>query len=508
MSEFHFIYPWRLLGLLLCPLLLLLAQRSASGWHRIMEKPFATALIKGRAQRAARLLPWIVLCGVVGLAGPAWQKALPAGFTPDNNVMVILQQDLSMLAQDLPPSRHQRMQHKISQLMTRLPGSRFGLVVYSADAFLTTPLTRDQAFFDLFLTAQQPRLLPQRNGSDLPQAVSLAVKNLPTAPDAPRAMILVADNLTQQETQWLKQQTLPLQIWVPGTAKGGALPEAVASQGIDTRLNVSRFEQVRDAGIPVTLVASDDGDLDAILSHIEQSVTAQQRTRQDLAWENSGYLCIIPMLLLLLAWRRQLLCLALVVLPLLMVSPSGSATLLDAWIPPDVQGQYAFDRGKFAVAAAHFHDPLRQGIAYYYAGDFTAALGAFQQSPATAESLVWIGNCFARQKSWQQALNSYDQALSLRPDWALAQQNRAKIARIVMQLRQKERDRQADQSSELNYDPDKIENDLSQDQGVQQQMLLPVTAGAPSADKWYENVTLSPGGLLENLYHSAPAEEP
>ena len=57
--------------------------------------------------------------------------------------MVILQQDLAMYAQDLSPSRHQRMQHKIAALMQRQPGSHYGLVVYSSQAFLTTPLTQD-----------------------------------------------------------------------------------------------------------------------------------------------------------------------------------------------------------------------------------------------------------------------------------------------------------------------------------------------------------------------------
>ncbi|WP_428944168.1 VWA domain-containing protein [Pantoea sp. FN060301] len=507
MSDFHFLYPWRLLGLLLCPLLIFLMRRSASAWHRIMAAPFAGALIKGRPQRARRALPWLFACGVVALAGPSWQKALPASFTPDNNVMVILQQDLSMLAQDLPPNRHQRMQHKIASLMAQMPGSHFGLVVYSAGAFLTTPLTGDTGFYNLFLSAQQPTLLPQGEGSGLPQAIALALKNFPAAPEAPRALILVADNLAPQDINWLKQQTLPLQIWVPGTANGGSLPETMASQSIDTRLNVSRFEEVRDAGIPVTLVTAEDDDLAVVIGHIQQSISAQQNARQDLQWQNSGYLFIIPALFLLLLWRRELLCLGLLVLPLLTFSPDSAAALLDAWIPPDVQGQNAFDRGDYAQAAQHFQNPLRQGIAFYYAKDYPAALAAFRRAPASPETLLWIGNGYAQQKAWQQALNSYDQALSLRPDWEMAQQNRASIAQIVMQLRQKERDRQASQRTEADEDPDEIKHDLQPEQGVNQQDMQPVSGRAPSAEQWYENLTLSPGGLLENLYRSAPAED-
>ncbi|NWA61540.1 VWA domain-containing protein [Pantoea sp. B9002] len=508
MSDFHFIYPWRLLGLLLCPLLYLLAQRSGSAWHRVMDKPFADALIKGQRVRARQVLPWLFALGVLALAGPSWQRDLPAAFTPENNVMVIMQQDLSMLAQDVPPDRHQRMQQKIAALMAQLPGSHFGLVVYSANAWLTTPLTNDADFYNLFLTAQQPTLVPQGEGAGLRQAIALALKNLPSAPDAPRALILVADSVAQQDADWLRQQNLPLQIWVVGTANGGRLPETQASQGIDTRLNVARFEQIRDGGIPVTLVSAEDDDLRAVNGNIQQSVTAQQNSRQDLQWKNSGYLLIIPVLLLLLLWRQQLLCLAVVMLPLFIWSPGSSAALLDAWIRPDVQGQFAFNHGHYDTAAQRFQDPLRRGIAFYYAQDYVQALGAFRQVPATPESLLWIGNCYAQQKSWQQALNSYDQALSLRPEWAMAQENRAKIAHIIMQLRQKERDRQADQHEQKDEDPDAIKHDLKPDQGVNQLDMKPIAGAAPSAEQWYSNLTLSPGGLLENLYRSAPTEAP
>ena len=340
MSDFHFLYPWRLTALLLCLLVAWLPGYGASAWSTLMDKPFR-ALIIQRRRRLTRLLPWLLTLGVIALAGPSWQRELPAALTPQSNVMVILQQDLAMYAQDLPPSRHQRMQHKIAALMQRQPGSHFGLVVYSSQAFLTTPLTQDPQFYQLFLNAQSPSLLPEGSGSALPQAVALALKNLPTDKDSPRSLILVADTLSPADVTWLKGQNLPLQIWVPGTATGGTLPDKYASLGIDTRLNVDRFRQLRDAGIPVTLASDDADDLPIIASHIQQSVTQQNNAREDLHWKNSGYLLIAPMLFLLLFWRRQLLMVALL-FPALLWSPHSDAAWLDAWVRPDIQGQHAF----------------------------------------------------------------------------------------------------------------------------------------------------------------------
>lgn len=508
MSDFHFIYPWRLLGLILCAALWFISVGTRSAWHQIMEKPFARVLIVGRSKRMTQVLPWLCALGIIGLAGPTWQRDIPAALTPQSNVMVIFQQDLSMYAQDLTPSRHERMQSKITDLMTRTPGSRFGLVVYSAQAYLTTPLTQDPGFYSLFLHAQRPELLPKGEGSGLKQAVKLALDNLPKTPESPRSLIIVADSLTARDVAYLSQLKEPIQIWVPGTANGGTVPEKYAQMGIDTRLNVERFSQVREAGVPVTLVTNDDSDLSVINSHIQQAVSAQNNTRGDLHWKNGGYLLVIPMLLILLVWRRQLICWLLIALPMLIYVPQSKAAWLDAWISPDLQGQQAFDKGHYQKAAEHYHDPLWQGIAHYRAGDFVAANAAFIQAPQTAQTLLWTGNSYAQLKQWQQAINSYDRALSLKPDWKMAQQNRAQIAKIIMELRQKERDRQASQGKEQDYDPDEIKHDLKKDQGVNQKDIQPTGTSSPQINQWYQNLDVSPAGLLENLYRAAPQESP
>ena len=507
MSDFHFTHPWWLTGLLLCGLLWFVASGQRSAWLQIMDKPFARALIIGRKKRLTRVLPWLCALGVIALAGPTWQRELPAALTPQSNLMVILQQDPAMYAQDLAPSRHQRMQSKIMQLMSRSTGTHFGLVVYNASAYLTTPLTSDPTFYSLFLHAQTPGLLPAGVGSGLKQALELTLKNMPESPDAPRNIILVADTLSMQDADWLAQQKMPIQIWVPGTARGGELPESYAQRGIDTRLNVERFSQLRDSGIPVTLVTSDDSDLAVIASHIQQSVAAQNNARGDLHWKNSGYLLVIPMLLLLLFGRRQLICWLVVLMPLL-YAPQSQAAWQDAWIRPDMQGQIAFNHGDYQQAAQRFRDPLWQGIAYYRAEDYVAAASAFRQAPQTPDTLLWLGNSYAQQKQWQQALNSYDRALSLRPDWAMAQRNRAAIASIIMELRQKERDRQGAQGKEQDYKPDEIKNDLKKGQGVNQKDIQPVASSSPQVNQWFENLEVSPSGLLENLYRSTTEPTP
>ncbi|MCS2150652.1 tetratricopeptide repeat protein [Scandinavium manionii] len=503
MSDFHFIYPWRLLGLIVAALLAFLPFAGASAWQRIMDKPFAKALIIGRSKRLTQVLPWLFALGVIALAGPTWQREFPAALTPESNVMVVMQQDLAMYAQDLAPSRNERMQSKISSLMDNAPGARYGLVVYSNQAFVTTPLTQDPQFFSLFLHAQNPSLMPEGSGSGLKAAVELAIKN---SPASPRSLILVADTLTDADVSYLEKLNAPIQIWVPGTATGGTLPEKYASRGIDTRLNVERFSTVREAGIPVTLVTADDSDLQVVQSHIQQSVTQQNNARSDLHWKNSGWLLAIPMLVLLFFWRRQLICIALV-MPMMFWSSHSDAAWLDAWVSPDVQGQHAFEKGDYQKAAEHFRDPLWQGIAWYNAGNFTAAVSAFRRAPQTPETLLWTGNSLAQQKQWQQALDTYDQALSLRPDWKMALENREKVSHIVMQLRLKQREAEQEQGSNQDDEgPDKVLKDLKKGQGVKQKDIGAIKGTSPQLNQWFENLQVSPSGLLESLYRNGAQE--
>ncbi|MFG6655118.1 VWA domain-containing protein [Scandinavium sp. M-37] len=503
MSDFHFIYPWRLLGLIIAALLAFLPYAQASSWSRVMDKPFAKALIIGRSKRLTQVLPWLFGLGVIALAGPSWQRELPAALTPESNVMVVMQQDLAMYAQDLTPSRNERMQSKISSLMEQSPGARFGLVVYSNQAFVTTPLTQDPQFFSLFLHAQTPSLMPEGNGSGLKSAIDLAIKNTPVTP---RSLILVADTLTDAEAAYLEKLDVPLQIWVPGTAAGGTLPEQYAGRGIDTRLNVERFSAVREAGIPVTLVTGDDSDLQVVKSHIQQAISQQNNARSDLHWKNNGWLLAIPMLILLFFWRRQLICVAFV-MPLMFWSSHSDAAWLDAWVSPDIQGQHAFDKGQYQKAAEHFRDPLWQGIAWYRAGNFPAAVNALRRAPQTPETLLWTGNSLAQQKQWQQALDTYDLALSLRPDWKMALENREKVSHIVMQLRLKQREAEQEQGSNQDDEgPDKVLKDLKKGQGVKQKDIGAIKGSSPQLNQWYENLQVSPSGLLESLYRNGAQE--
>jgi Ca-activated chloride channel family protein len=102
----------------------------------------------------------------------------------------------------------------------------------------------------------------------------------------------------------------------------------------------------------------------------------------------------------------------------------ASARNPDLWSSPDQRADRLFRAGKFEDAAGAYQDPYRRGVALYRAGNFKDAAAAFA-TVATPEAAFDRGNALAMQGKYADAIASYDRALSLRPGWTEAEENRA-----------------------------------------------------------------------------------
>jgi Ca-activated chloride channel family protein len=94
------------------------------------------------------------------------------------------------------------------------------------------------------------------------------------------------------------------------------------------------------------------------------------------------------------------------------------------WLTPDQQGQRLFEQGNYLEAAERFEDPERRGMAFYRGGDFERAAGVFGRV-GTAEAAFNRGNSLVMLGRYDAAIDSYERALELRPDWSPAQENLA-----------------------------------------------------------------------------------
>lgn len=94
------------------------------------------------------------------------------------------------------------------------------------------------------------------------------------------------------------------------------------------------------------------------------------------------------------------------------------------WSSPDQRADRLFREGRFDDAAKEYQDPYRRGVAFYRAANFKEAAATFA-TLATPEAAYDRGNSQMMLGKYADAITSYDRALSLRPGWKDAQENKA-----------------------------------------------------------------------------------
>lgn len=92
------------------------------------------------------------------------------------------------------------------------------------------------------------------------------------------------------------------------------------------------------------------------------------------------------------------------------------------WLTPDQRGKRLFDQTLFLQAATTFNDPEWQGAAYFRGGDFENAASVYGRL-GTPEAAYNRGNALVMLGRYDEAIDSYQKALSLRPEWRQAEEN-------------------------------------------------------------------------------------
>ena len=186
-EDFHFLRPWWLLAIVpIAGLIWLWIKRtqSASGWEQAVDEDLLSVLLDGAARTSNRWLAIALATALslacVGLSGPTWQK-LPQDVEQKNDALVILLDlSLSMLAQDIKPSRVERARQKVADVLRMRSEGQTALVAYAGDAHAVVPLTDDVATIENLLGALSPEMMPVY-GSNPDHALTLAHELLANA---------------------------------------------------------------------------------------------------------------------------------------------------------------------------------------------------------------------------------------------------------------------------------------------------------------------------------------
>jgi Ca-activated chloride channel homolog len=138
------------------------------------------------------LLVAAVTCLTLSLARPQWGYSWEEAKQRGLDIIIAIDTSNSMLAEDVPPNRLARAKLAALDLMRHAKTDRLGLIAFAGDAFLTCPLTLDDAAFGQSVDALDTHAISQ-GGTAIAEAINTAKEAFKDEAENHRALVLFTD---------------------------------------------------------------------------------------------------------------------------------------------------------------------------------------------------------------------------------------------------------------------------------------------------------------------------
>ena len=463
---------------------------------RLHERLAGTVSVVKRRWRFALILLGLAAL-TVSLAQPrygfTWQESKRRG----RDVIIAIDTSKSMLATDLAPNRLTRAKLAAQDLIAQLHGDRVGVIAFAGGAFLQAPLTADTNAILSSLQELDTEIIP-RGGTDIAGAIRTAMDAFGKGESDHRALIIFTDGeeLDADGVKEAEKQKDVLKIFTIGlgSADGSLIPMPGARGGteflkdndgqiVKSKLDEDRLQKIAEAGGGFYLRLQNsreqmgqlirDGLGKMTESDIDAKVSRQPVERYQ--WPlGAGILLLAASLLI--GERKRVAAVALLL-------------FLNAAAFGKNAGVEAYERKDFKDAEERFSKQLRRepesperhfnlGSAAYQAGDLDKALEAFSKAVTSpdpklhAKAEYNLGNTLFKRgaelkekepkiQEWKNALQHYDQALTVEPKNADAKYNRELVAKLVaeQEKQQQEEKKKDDKKQDKKDKQDKQEKD-------------------------------------------------
>lgn len=182
MAEFHFLRPLWLLAFIPLAILfywLVSYPTVLRVWEGVCDPHLLKQLLantqQGKKRSIFAFLSMSAIFMIIALAGPTWTRLPVPTYKMVKPKILILDMSESMLANDLPPDRLSRAKFKLHDLLEPKDAGQYGLIVYSGEPFVVSPLTEDSQTIDALLSSLTPDVMPVE-GQKLDSALEEARK--------------------------------------------------------------------------------------------------------------------------------------------------------------------------------------------------------------------------------------------------------------------------------------------------------------------------------------------
>jgi Ca-activated chloride channel family protein len=171
---------------------------------------------------------------IVAAAGPKIGTEVREVKRQGVDLLIALDLSASMNAEDVKPSRLEKAKYEISRLVDRLNGDRVGLIVFTGEAYLQTPMTLDYSALRLFLNIAETDQMPS-SSTDFSAAMETASEAFSSEEEesqntsAAKVMMIISDGENHGESydgalQNLREANVSVYTLGIGTTSGARIP--------------------------------------------------------------------------------------------------------------------------------------------------------------------------------------------------------------------------------------------------------------------------------------------
>ena len=483
LMEFEFLRPellWLYIPACILITLIMLQKQKHKGSQTVIASHLAQFIMSDGKKQTKPSSIWLVLfllIGVLAAAGPSWQKHSVPVYQAKHARVIVMDMSSSMYSEDIKPNRLSQARFKTLDMVELFKEGETALIAYAGSAFTISPLTSDAQTLTNLIPSLSPEIMPEK-GSNVLAALVLAKELLQQAGYLNGDIILVTDGIDSEDmsdvSDYVADMDYKLNIYAVATEQGAPikLPQAgflkdQYGQIVIPKANFSALNNITKQGSGLfSNYQTNNSDIAIFNSSLSADDLQQQLVEQEeqTLWRIDGgvYLTLLLLPIALLMLRQNS---ALFILPLVLISmPSKNAYALsfdDVWQSlSQNQDQKALNAYKNQDYKSATDTKLKdiKGAAHYKESNFEAALSEFEQDTSD-KGLYNQANTLAHLGKYKAAIDKYEQALSLNPDFSQAKDN----LEIVKKLEQQEQQKQ--QGDDKNQDGDQSKKDDQQSEG-------------------------------------------
>jgi Ca-activated chloride channel family protein len=454
-------------GLLLLPFLMWLLFKLGQRRRILRMLKFSDWHVSASTRRSIALMA-VVLSLFLALLQPRYGFEEVPKEINGRDVFIVMDYSYSMWAQDIQPSRLERANREIADLISMVDGDRIGLIGFAAEAYARMPLTNDYAQLQKVLRDTTPQVF-RSQGSNMAAGVQLAIDMLvPQSGEQSRnsSILLISDGENHQQdvkevAQLAKDSAIRIYSLSVGTEQsvplpipsGGFVQDSLGNIVMSKRVDAPMAQLAKVSGGAMAISVAGGADMTALyLDGIQGKATEGILSDQDERIWNEFFQWPLAFgllsMLIAFAPRRIALRQFVPLLALLFITPveadesMGSTPAKKEAIAIDLlkRGRASQAQQLLEEVIQHSNDPALKERARYNAG-----IAAYQAGQL------------------DRALGHWNQILQINPDHEASKQNIEAVQQEIQQRMMVQQQQPQEQQSENQ------EGEEGQEQGEEQQ---------------------------------------